>query len=94
MNSYYRVEPHWHVTFGRTETLIYSKDREEITEWLRQQAIVGAWLFDVPDPRDFEARWCVKNDCRPRPRRVETLEEFLQHPTHGWWCRISLGDLV
>jgi hypothetical protein len=96
----YSVEPHWHVSVqltagSRTETLVYAETEAEIVEWLKRSTIIEPFLFGAKfDPSATHSRHCVKNDCKPRPRRVGTLEEYLRHPAHGWWRRISLDDLV
>ena len=94
----YVVEPHWHVAFGkglRTSTLVYANSREEIAEWLKREYVINrVAFFGDANPSNFKAEFCTKNDCKPRPSKLGTLEEFLRHPIHGWWRRLDNPDLV
>jgi hypothetical protein len=91
----YTIDPHWHVQFGKgTETLVYAESQEAIGEWLRRYARTDPMFFDGVDPAKFTATHCDKADCKPRPKAIGTFEEFLKHPSHGWWRKVGLDDLV
>lgn len=91
----YTVEPHWHVRFGKaTETLVYAETPEEIATWLERLAVTDPHWFDSAPPSEHKATFCTKNDCKPRPQKLGTLEEYLRHRVHGWWRRLDDPELV
>ncbi len=91
----YVIEPHWHVRFGKgTETLVYAESAADIAAWVERLAVTDAHWFDGLPASNHKATFCSKNDCKPRPRKLGTVEEYLKHPVHGWWRRLGLDDLV